>query len=104
MEDQIRFLVFLAFGGLLLLLRFDAARFGTAEYDDESAPGGWRVGLRRLTWYGLGILLVIAVYQLHPLPVSVLHLSLGEDRQQALQLGFAFGAVGTVVAFLFAWH
>ncbi len=29
--------VFLAFALLLLLLRFDARRFGTAEYDDESA-------------------------------------------------------------------
>jgi membrane protease YdiL (CAAX protease family) len=103
-EDTIRFLVFIAFAGLLLLLRFDARRFGTAEYDDESAPGGWRVGVRRLTWYVLGIGLIYAVYRLHPLPISVLHLSLGEDRQEALQLGFIFGGVGTVVAFLFAWY
>ena len=42
MEDSIKFLVFLAFVFLLLLLRLDAFRFGTAEYDDENASGGWR--------------------------------------------------------------
>jgi hypothetical protein len=102
-EDTIRFLVFIAFVGLLLLLRFDARRFGTAEYDDESAPGGWRVGVRRLAWYGLGILLVLAVYRLHQLPISILHLALGDDRQRVILLGFGFGALGTLVAFVFAW-
>ena len=48
MEAQIRILLVVAHALLLILLRFDAYRFGTAEYDDESAPGDWRDGSRRL--------------------------------------------------------
>jgi hypothetical protein len=103
MEDTILFLVFLAFVGLLLLLRMDAYRFGTAEYDDEAASGGWRAWLRRLTWYALGVALVLLVYRLYPQPISQLHLDLGGDRQRALIYGLAFGAAGTAVAFGYAW-
>ena len=81
---------------LLLLLRLDAFRFGTAEYDDETASGGWRAWLRRLTWYALGdrasCCSSIACIRS---PISQLHLDLGGDRQQALILGLAFGAAGT---------
>ena len=103
MEDQLKYLIFLAFVLLLLFLRIDAFRFGTAEYDDENAAGGWRAWLRRLTWYALGIALVLLVYRLYPQPISQLHLDLGPDRQNALLLGLAFGAGGTLVAFGFAW-
>jgi Type II CAAX prenyl endopeptidase Rce1-like len=103
MEDTLKYLVFIAFVGLLLLLRFDAARFGVAEYDDESHSGGWRGWLRRLTWYAMGIALVLLIYRLYPQPISQLHLDLGDDRQQALIYGLAFGAAGTLVAFVFAW-
>ena len=104
MGETIKFLIFIAFVGLLLLLRFDAARFGTAEYDDETAPGGLRTWLRRLAWYGLGAGLVYAIYRIYPLPISVLHLDLGTDRQQAVGLGLVFGLGGTLVAILFAWY
>ena len=103
MEDTLKYLLFVAFVLMLLLLRFDAYRFGTAEYDDESAPGGWRAWLRRLSWYALGVALVLIVYRLFPNPITELHLDLGSDRQRALILGLAFGALGTVVAFGFAW-
>lgn len=103
MEDTLRFLIFIAFVGLLLLLRLDARRFGTAEYDDESAPGGWRTWLRRLAWYGLGAALIFVIYRIHPQPMSVLHLDLGRDRQLAIGLGLLLGLGGTAVAFLFAW-
>lgn len=103
MEDAIKYLIFLAFVFLLLLLRLDAFRFGTAEYDDENAAGGWRAWLRRLTWYALGIALVLLVYRLYTQPISQLHLDLGGDRQRALVFGLAFGAGGTAVAFAFAW-
>lgn len=103
MEDTIKYLLFVAFVLLLILLRFDAFRFGTAEYDDESASGGWRGWLRRLTWYALGISLVLLVYRLYAQPISQLHLDLGDDRQRALVLGLAMGALGTLVAFTFAW-
>lgn len=103
MEAEIRFLLFIAFIGLLLLLRFDAARFGTAEYDDEQAPGGIRTWIRRLAWYALGMILVYVVYRIHPLPISQLHLDLGNDRQEAIGLGLLFALAGTIVAFAFAW-
>ncbi len=103
MEETLRFLIFIAFVGLLLLLRFDAPRFGTAEYDDETAGGGIRTWLRRLAWYGLGAVLIFAIFRIHPHPISVLHLDLGRDRQLAIGLGLLLGLAGTVLAFLFAW-
>ena len=104
MEESIRFLLLIAFVGLLLLLRFDALRFGTAEYDDERARGGLRVWFRRLAWYVMGVVLVVAVYFVHPLPISELRLDLGTDRQEAIGLGLMFGVGGTSVAFVLAWY
>jgi Type II CAAX prenyl endopeptidase Rce1-like len=103
MEDTLKYLVFIAFTFMLLLLRYDAYRFGTAEYDDESAGGGWHAWLRRLTWYALGVALVLLIYRLYPQPISQLHLDLGTDRERALVAGLAFGALGTIAAFGFAW-
>ncbi len=108
MTDIIKYLIFLALVGLLLLLRFDAHRFGTAEYLDESDQGGLRVWLRRFAWYGLAAALIVAIYKLYDLmyalPITVLHLDLGADRQQAIVVGLAFGIGGTVVAFLYALY
>jgi hypothetical protein len=101
--DTLEYLVFLAFVFLLLLLRLDARRFGTAEYDDESEKSGWRGWLRRLTWYALAIGLILVAYRLYQAPISQLHLDFGPDRAQSLLYGLVFGAFGTLVAFLFAW-
>ncbi|CAN5848201.1 hypothetical protein BH24CHL6_BH24CHL6_11170 [soil metagenome] len=103
MEETLLTLILLAFVGLLLLLRLDTRRFGAAEHDDEEAPGSPAVWLRRLSWYGFGIALVALVYRLHPLPISVLHLQMGDDRTQALLAGLAAAAVGTLVAFGYTW-
>jgi len=103
MEDTLRFLIVIALVGLLLLLRFDAHRFGTAEYDDETANGGVRPWLRRLAWYSLGAVLIYAVFRVHPQPISVLHLDLGRDRQLSIGLGLLLGLLGTSLAFAFAW-
>lgn len=103
MGEQIRDLLVLAFTGLLILLRLDAYRFGAAEYDDELAPGGWRKGLRRFTWYLLGVVLVLVIFQIHPRPVSELRLTPGADRNLGLIGGLAFGALGTALAIGFAW-
>ncbi|HET7677172.1 MAG TPA: CPBP family intramembrane glutamic endopeptidase [Candidatus Limnocylindrales bacterium] len=100
--DALRVLVVVAFVGLLVLLRLDAARFGAAEYDDETAPGGWRNAARRGAWYALGLTLAAAIWLIHPLPVSVLHLHLGGDRLGAILAGLTLGALGTAVAVLFA--
>jgi hypothetical protein len=43
------------------------------------------------------------VYRIHPLPISVLHLGVGVDRQEAVALGLGAGLAGTLVAFVFAW-
>ena len=103
MKETFEFLLFVGFTLMLFLLRLDARRFGVAEYDDEQRSGGWRGWLRRLTWYALGIALVLVIYALYPQPISVLHLDLGPDREQALLLGLLYGIVGTLVAFTFAW-
>ncbi|MFN8619308.1 MAG: CPBP family intramembrane glutamic endopeptidase [Chloroflexota bacterium] len=103
MKEVIEFWLFIAFVGLLLLMRFDAQRFGVAEYDDEDRHGGWRGWLRRLSFYAFGIGLILLIYRIYPQPISVLHLDLGTDRQQALLLGLLFGLGGMFVAFAFAW-
>ena len=103
MSDLLSTLVLLGAVGLLLLLRLDARRFGAAEYDDEDAPGGLEPWLRRLSWYLFGVLLIAVVYFLYPLPLTGLHLQVGEPRGTALLAGLALGAMGALVAFGYAW-
>ena len=47
MEDTLTALIFYGFVALLILLRFDAKRFGAADWDDEDA-NDWRAWARRL--------------------------------------------------------
>jgi membrane protease YdiL (CAAX protease family) len=89
--------------GLLVFLRVDARRFGAADFDDETAISGLRVWTRRLTWYGLGIVLVLAAYFVFPRPEAVLHLRLGEDRAFALMAGLTLAMLGIGAAVLYAW-
>ena len=102
MESQLETLVFLAFVGLLLLLRFDARRFDAAEYDDEEA-GGWRTWLRRISWYASGVVLIALIYRLYDRPITELRLQMGNDLLETLLAGLALGAVGMVLAFGYAW-
>src|SRR5687767_3720602 len=88
--------------GLLIVLRVDARRFGAADFDDETAVDTVRVWTRRLTWYGLGIVLVFAAYFLFPRPETVLHLRLGEDRVFALMAGLTLAILGVGAAVLYA--
>lgn len=103
MAATIESLLLLAVVGLLVVLRFDARRFGAAEYDDEEAPGGLRTWLRRLSWYGFGLALILIVYFLHPQPLTVLHLRMGEPRVTSLLAGLALGGLGAAIAFTYAW-
>ena len=96
-------LIFLAVVGLLILLRFDARRFGAAEWDDEEAPGGWQTWLRRLSWYVFGFLLILVVYFVYPEPLTVLHLQVGTNRNTALALGLTVGGLGSLYAFAYGW-
>ncbi len=102
-KESIEFLLVVGLMGLLFLLRLDAQRFGVAEYDDHDRDPSWRGWTRRLGWYGLGLGLVLLVYWLYPLPVTVLHLDMGPDRERALMYGLAAGIGGLLLAFLFAW-
>ncbi len=97
---ELLFLVSLGLGLLLVILRFDAERFGAAEYDE--LVDGVRPPLRRrLAWYLVGIGLILAIMFIAPDPESDFHLTLG-DRVQAIALGFAYGVVGTLQALAYA--
>jgi membrane protease YdiL (CAAX protease family) len=101
-EAEIKGLMLLAFLGLAILLRFDAHRFGAAEYDDETAPGGWRLALRRLGFYLVGIGLIVALARLHDRPVATFFFTAGDDRIQVVAGGLTFGVFGTLVASSYA--
>lgn len=96
-------LIILATVGLLLLLRFDAARFGAADYDDEESPGGLRNRLGRLSWYVFGCFLIVIVYFLYPLPLSELHLQIGDPRWLVFAAGLGLAILGMVYAAVYAW-
>ena len=102
-ENDLRVLIVVAFTGLLVILRLDAARFGAAEYDDQAAGGGWRAGASRLAWYAVGLAIAAGIFVVHPTPGATLGLALGSDRVTAVGLGLAFGAAGAGVAAAFAW-
>lgn len=95
-------LVAIGLAGVLVLLRFDAERFGAAEYDEATRDGHVPSLRRRLAWYLLGIGGVVAILYVHPNPQGDLFLGPG-DRLQAVFAGFAYGAVGTAQAIGFAW-
>jgi hypothetical protein len=95
-------LIFYGFVGLLLLLRFDARRFGAADHDDEDA-NGWRDWLRRLSWYVVALALLYLVYRIHPLRLSVLHLQAGSDLGQVVLSGVELAVVGSLLALAYAW-
>jgi hypothetical protein len=96
-------LIVLATVGLLLLLRFDASRFGAADYDDEESPGGIRTRLGRISWYLFGLFLIGVVYYLHPQPLTNLHLQMGEPRTVVFISGLGLAVVGALYAAAYAW-
>lgn len=96
-------LVAVGIAGLLVLLRFDAERFGAAEYDDVDRWGNPPSLRRRLAWYTLGIGGILLVMKVHPNPAGDLFLGLG-DRLGAVILGSAAGAVGTTIALCIAYY
>ena len=103
MEEQLRVLVALGLGLLLILLRLDAQRFGAAEYD-ENDPAASPLSLRRrLAWYVLGVALIGAVLVIYPRTATHLPLGLG-DRLGAIILGFTYGALGVAQAWAFATY
>jgi CAAX prenyl protease-like protein len=81
---------------LLIMLRLEAARFNAAEYDDP-IDGQAPSFKRRIAWYGIGILLVVAIFIVHPRPQEDFALTAG-DRSKALSYGFLYAAIGTAIA------
>jgi hypothetical protein len=100
--DTLQALIFYGFVGLLVLLRFDARRFGAADHDDEDA-NSWRDWIRRLTWYAFALALLAVIYVMHPLPLSVLHLQAGARLWESVFVGFALAAIGALLAVSYAW-
>jgi membrane protease YdiL (CAAX protease family) len=88
---------------LLIMLRLDAEKFGTAEYYEATRDGERPRIRRRLAWYGLGFVIAIAILFIHPAPQRDLYLGSG-DRLTAVLGGIAYGLLGIVVAVGFATY
>jgi membrane protease YdiL (CAAX protease family) len=101
--DPIRTLVALAIAFFLVILRFEAEKFGAAEYDEPTRDGRRASFLRRLSWILLGFALVGALLVVHPNAAGDLGIALG-DRGEALLFGFGFGFLGTVQAAAYALY
>jgi len=96
----LRVLVGLGLTLLLVMLRVEAQRFGAAEYD-EPVRGRQPPLLRRLAWYLLGVIGVLALLLIHPTSELDLYLNVG-DRSGIL-LGLLLGAAGVAQAVGLAW-
>lgn len=86
---------------LLVLLRLDAEKFGTAEYYEATRDGERPRVRRRLGWYGLGVGIALAIILIHPSPQADLFLGSG-NRLGAVLGGIAYGLLGVLVAAGFA--
>jgi membrane protease YdiL (CAAX protease family) len=104
MDDFItlaRSLISVGLALLLVMLRLDSERFGTAEYYEATRDGERPRVRRRLAWYGLGIGLAVAILYIHPSPQTDLFLGSG-DRLTSVLGGIAYGLIGILVAATFA--
>jgi membrane protease YdiL (CAAX protease family) len=100
MEDTLRILVALGLTLLLVMLRLEAERFGTAEYD-EPVRGRRTSILRRIAWYVLGVAGVLALLFVHPTAERDLHLQVG-DRSGIL-IAMVIGGIGVGQAIALAY-
>ena len=98
----LRTLIAVGLALLLVMLRLEAVRFNAAEYDDP-IDGRAPSLRRRVAWYAVGIVLVAAIFLVHPAPQSDFALSAG-DRSQALAYGFLYAALGTAIALGIAFY
>ena len=100
MEEGLRSLVAFGLTLLLVMLRAEAERFGTAEYDE---PIGGRAPslIRRLAWYVVGLGGVLAILLIHPAPARDLFLSGGGE--DGVLLGFVLAVIGGGLAVFLAW-
>lgn len=96
-----RGLVVIGFALMLVMLRLESERFGTAEYYEATGDGERPSIIRRLAWYGLGFAIAIAILYIHPAPQTELFLGPG-DRVAAVLWGIGYGLIGTLQAVGFA--
>jgi membrane protease YdiL (CAAX protease family) len=104
MDDLVglaRALITVGLGLLLIMLRLDAERFGTAEYYEATRDGERPRLTRRLAWYVLGFAAAIGILYIHPQPQRELFLGSG-DRLTAVLGGLGYGLIGTFQAIAFA--
>ena len=98
-----RWLITIGLTLLLIMLRLDAEKFGTAEYYEATRDGERPRVRRRLAWYGIGFAIAIAILYIHPSPQVDLFLGSG-NRIGAVLGGLAYGLIGIVVAVTFATY
>ena len=98
-----RSLITIGLALLLVMLRLDAEKFGTAEYYEATRDGERPRIRRRLAWYGLGVGIAVAMMLIHPTPQRDLYLGTG-DRLGAVFGGLAYGLLGIAVAVGFATY
>ncbi len=94
--DKFETLIAIGLALLLVMLRLEAARFNAAEYDDP-IDGQAPSVRRRIAWYAIGIVLVVAIYLVHPRAEEDFALTAG-DRALAFTYGFLYAAIGTGIA------
>jgi hypothetical protein len=98
----LRTLIAVGLALLLVMLRLEAARFSAAEYDD-TIDGRAPSIRRRVAWYAIGLILVAAIFLVHPTPRDDLFLGPG-DRPLAITYGFLYAAAGTAIALGVAFY
>jgi membrane protease YdiL (CAAX protease family) len=96
-----RSLIVIGLALLLVMLRLDAERFGTAEYYEAGQDNEQPRVRRRLAWYGIGVALAVAIVYVHPSPQQTLFLGSG-NRLGAVLGGLAYGLAGVGIAIAFA--
>jgi len=102
--DELRIAAAVGVVGLLLLIRFDAARFGAAEYDpgpDLDTPGALVV---RAAWPILAMLLSVVLAVFLPGGRAVMGLdAAASDAASTLGLALAVSGLGIGVLLWLAW-
>ena len=100
--EPLRVMIATGLALLLVMLRLDAERFGTAEYYESTRDGERPKIRRRLSWYAMGFAIAIAILLIHPAPQTEFFLGSG-DRLGAVLGGLLYGVIGITQAVLFAW-
>lgn len=100
MDELIRpfgLLIALAFTVFLVVLRFQASLFGVAEYADggpDTPPTRLR---RRLSWFLIGLTIILVIVSADPDVGTDLFIGLG-DRSLAILYGIGLAVAGSVLA------